>query len=70
MGIDEWITTRAPGALIVFCPSCPEPGFNMEDNWESTPSCLRYALLQHIIIYVLHLMMVQIKQASAPTSYY
>ncbi|KIK57904.1 hypothetical protein GYMLUDRAFT_60998 [Collybiopsis luxurians FD-317 M1] len=29
-------------SLITFCPACPEDGFNMEPNWEKTPSLYRH----------------------------
>lgn len=35
---------RQKGSLVVPCPACPDPGFNMEQNWELTPILLRYVL--------------------------
>ena len=26
-----------PGSLAVRCPACPQPGINMDPNWESRP---------------------------------
>lgn len=28
-GIDQYLTHRPAGNLIVYCPACPEPGVNM-----------------------------------------
>ncbi|KIK60859.1 hypothetical protein GYMLUDRAFT_59257 [Collybiopsis luxurians FD-317 M1] len=33
---------RTPNSLITFCPACPEDSFNMEPNWEKTPSLYRH----------------------------
>jgi hypothetical protein len=27
-----------PGSLSLFCPSCPQPGINLPDNWKELPS--------------------------------
>lgn len=36
---------RCPnGNLMVYCPSCPEVGVNMEPGWEETPGNLRYVM--------------------------
>ncbi|KAK0472410.1 hypothetical protein IW261DRAFT_1571030 [Armillaria novae-zelandiae] len=35
-GIDNVLTRRLPGNLVVWCTVCPEPGFNMEKGWEKT----------------------------------
>jgi len=40
-GIDSLLSHRRPGNLIVYCPACPDPHLNMEDNWENTPDALR-----------------------------
>lgn len=26
-----------PGELVTFCPSCPQPGINLPDNWRDLP---------------------------------
>ena len=26
-----------PGELSVFCPSCPQPGINLPDDWKDRP---------------------------------
>ncbi|KAJ3825993.1 hypothetical protein F5880DRAFT_1477138, partial [Lentinula raphanica] len=33
---------RTPGTLVLFCPACPEEGYNMENGWERTPDYLKY----------------------------
>ncbi|KAJ3764629.1 hypothetical protein FB446DRAFT_626337, partial [Lentinula raphanica] len=35
---------RTPGTLVLFCPACPEDGYNMENGWERTPDHLKYQL--------------------------
>ena len=40
-GIDKILCRRPAGNLMVYCPSCPEPGVNMEVGWERTPPELR-----------------------------
>lgn len=35
-GIDEYLPNRPKGSMVTSCPACPEPGFNMEDDWELT----------------------------------
>ncbi|KAJ3833367.1 hypothetical protein F5878DRAFT_546684, partial [Lentinula raphanica] len=41
---------RTPGTLVLFCPACPEEGYNMENGWERTPEHLRYVniLCRHL----------------------
>ncbi|CAA7263853.1 unnamed protein product [Cyclocybe aegerita] len=41
-GIDECLPHQPKGNLIVFCPSCPEPGLNMEENWQEMPDELKH----------------------------
>ncbi|KDR65131.1 hypothetical protein GALMADRAFT_148963 [Galerina marginata CBS 339.88] len=41
-GIDTLLSHRRPGNLIVYCPACPDPHLNMEDNWDKTPDNLRH----------------------------
>jgi hypothetical protein len=41
-GIDEHISHRRKGNLIVHCPCCLEPHMNMEPGCERTPRNLRY----------------------------
>ncbi|KAF8907702.1 hypothetical protein CPB84DRAFT_1744604 [Gymnopilus junonius] len=43
-GIDAVLPHRPPGNLIVYCPVCPEPRFNMLPNWEHTPPHFRYVI--------------------------
>ncbi|KAE9398182.1 hypothetical protein BT96DRAFT_822298 [Gymnopus androsaceus JB14] len=31
-----------PGSLVLYCPSCPKDGFNMERGWEKTPEELKH----------------------------
>jgi len=34
-GIDEYLPrNRHPGSVTVVCPACPEPEFNLQENWE------------------------------------
>lgn len=40
-GIDTILNHRPKGNLVVFCPTCPEPGVNMEENWRRTSPALR-----------------------------
>ncbi|KAF9471316.1 hypothetical protein BDN70DRAFT_939041 [Pholiota conissans] len=47
-GIDILTPRRPQGNLLVFCPSCPEPGINMEPQWEETPMHLRH--LNHTLL--------------------
>jgi hypothetical protein len=28
----------SPGSLSIFCPSCPQPGINLPDNWKDLPN--------------------------------
>lgn len=43
-GIDHMLPDRPPGAMVVYCPVCPEPGFNVEQGWESIPPTLKYVI--------------------------
>ncbi|KAK0215319.1 hypothetical protein EDD85DRAFT_962691 [Armillaria nabsnona] len=36
-GISKYFPHCPPGSVIMHCPVCPEPGFNMEKGWEKTP---------------------------------
>lgn len=40
-GIDSLIPSRPKGNLMVYCPTCPEPGFNSEKEPNKTPYHLR-----------------------------
>ncbi|KAJ7742535.1 hypothetical protein B0H16DRAFT_1314086 [Mycena metata] len=40
--IDLILAHRPPGNLIVWCPACPEPGFNSDPNCPETPHSLRH----------------------------
>lgn len=35
--IDKLITHRRPGSTSIFCPACPDPGFNvpMDEVWNA-----------------------------------
>ena len=34
-GIDEFLPeNRYPGSVAVVCPACPEPGFNLPEDWK------------------------------------
>ncbi|KAJ2911567.1 hypothetical protein MD484_g8844, partial [Candolleomyces efflorescens] len=41
-GIDEFLSHRRPGNLIVHCPLCPEPYFNVDGDWCAIPHFLRH----------------------------
>ncbi|KAJ7092208.1 hypothetical protein C8R44DRAFT_750322 [Mycena epipterygia] len=41
-GIDEVLRHRPAGNLMVYCPSCPEPGFNMDKKMGPLPPELRH----------------------------
>ncbi|KAJ6558995.1 hypothetical protein B0H10DRAFT_1807431 [Mycena sp. CBHHK59/15] len=41
-GIDAFLPHRPSGNLIVWCPACPEPGFNSDPNCPKTPHHLRH----------------------------
>ena len=43
-GINNHISHRCKGNLIVHCPCCLEPHVNMEPGWERMPLNLRYCL--------------------------
>ncbi|KAF8878036.1 hypothetical protein CPB84DRAFT_1852501 [Gymnopilus junonius] len=43
-GIDAVLPHCPPGNLIVYCPVCPEPRFNMLPNWEHTPPRFRHLI--------------------------
>lgn len=40
-GIDDVLSHRPAGNLLVWCPACPEPGFNSDPNCPETPRHLR-----------------------------
>ncbi|SJL03268.1 uncharacterized protein ARMOST_06620 [Armillaria ostoyae] len=40
--IGRYFPHRRLDSIMVFCPTCPEPGFNMEKGWERTPEHLRH----------------------------
>lgn len=44
-GMDNRHPRRPKGNLMVYCPSCPEVGVNMEPGWEVTPDNLRYVIV-------------------------
>ncbi|TEB31109.1 hypothetical protein FA13DRAFT_1754893 [Coprinellus micaceus] len=39
-GIDEILRHRRQGNLVVHCPVCPEPHFNIATNWQTIPEHL------------------------------
>ncbi|KAJ7857939.1 hypothetical protein B0H14DRAFT_3135672 [Mycena olivaceomarginata] len=41
-GIDRLLPHRPAGNLLVWCPACPEPGFNSDPNCPKTPHHLRH----------------------------
>lgn len=43
-GMEISYPRRPQGNLMVYCPSCPEVGVNMEPGWETTPPNLRYVV--------------------------
>ncbi|KAJ7138606.1 hypothetical protein C8R46DRAFT_1321618, partial [Mycena filopes] len=40
--IDQFLPHRPAGNLLVWCPACPEPGFNSDPNCPTTPAHLRH----------------------------
>ncbi|KAJ7931881.1 hypothetical protein B0H13DRAFT_1857533 [Mycena leptocephala] len=40
--IDSVLNHRPKGNLLVWCPACPEPGFNSDPNYRKTPHHLRH----------------------------
>ncbi|KAJ7805035.1 hypothetical protein B0H13DRAFT_1469950, partial [Mycena leptocephala] len=44
-GIDGVLSHRPTGNLLVWCPACPEPGFNSDLNCPKTPHHLRQRTL-------------------------
>ncbi|KAJ7615940.1 hypothetical protein FB45DRAFT_841586 [Roridomyces roridus] len=45
-GIDEFFPFRPNDNLVLYCPTCPEPGFNMDPKIGSLPSELRHLVQQ------------------------
>jgi hypothetical protein len=43
-GIDDVLTQQPPGCLLVRCPACPRPFFNMEPDWEKANEEYRQVL--------------------------
>ncbi|KAF7349823.1 CxC2 domain-containing protein [Mycena venus] len=41
-GIDLLLPHRPEGNLVLYCPACPEPGFNTDPSWSETPESLRH----------------------------
>ncbi|KAJ7658473.1 hypothetical protein B0H17DRAFT_1262267 [Mycena rosella] len=41
-GVDQVLTHRPEGNLVLYCPSCPEPGFNTNKNMPPLPENLRH----------------------------
>ncbi|KAJ7697398.1 hypothetical protein B0H17DRAFT_1130376 [Mycena rosella] len=41
-GVDQVLTHRPEGNLVLYCPSCPEPGFNTDKNMPPLPENLRH----------------------------
>ncbi|KAF7295985.1 CxC2 domain-containing protein [Mycena kentingensis (nom. inval.)] len=41
-GIDALLTHRPPGNVLVWCPACPQPGFNSDPACPETPRDLRH----------------------------
>lgn len=44
-GIDEFFPHRPEGNMAVPCPACPEPGVNLEEDWELTDKDLKYVFV-------------------------
>jgi hypothetical protein len=41
---ENGVEQTAAGELALLCPSCPHPGINLPDNWESAPDAWKYTL--------------------------
>jgi hypothetical protein len=40
-GIDSIINQQPPGSLLVRCPACPRPSFNMDPDWQGVETSYR-----------------------------
>jgi hypothetical protein len=43
-GIDRFLPNRPAGNLVLYCPACPEPGFNIESHQMPPPKWARHLL--------------------------
>ncbi|KAF8958224.1 hypothetical protein BDZ97DRAFT_2061764 [Flammula alnicola] len=48
--IDDALPHRPKGSLIVYCPACPEPHFNMLPGWEKTPPEFRHLIQMQMML--------------------
>ncbi|KAK0471224.1 hypothetical protein IW261DRAFT_1344719 [Armillaria novae-zelandiae] len=48
--IDTVLTHQPPGNLIVFCPVCPEPDFNLEPGWQTTSPKFKHINQQNLAL--------------------
>ncbi|PBK66640.1 hypothetical protein ARMSODRAFT_890042 [Armillaria solidipes] len=46
--VNDGVATTTPGELALLCPSCPWPGINLPEGWESVPP--EYQFLYMIIL--------------------
>lgn len=35
------------GECAVICPACPQPGKNMDDNWQNAPESIQHVFQYH-----------------------
>ncbi|KAJ3500706.1 hypothetical protein NLJ89_g9679 [Agrocybe chaxingu] len=42
------VGATAPGELALRCPSCPHPGINLPDDWESAPPGMRFLYMMFV----------------------
>lgn len=50
-GIDEFLPhNRYQGSVAVICPACPEPGFNLPENWKDQLKDPEQRYAGHILI--------------------
>jgi hypothetical protein len=54
-GIDKCVPQRPDGNLVLYCPACPEPGFNINAIQTPLPQWARYGSLtglhQHLTVF-------------------
>jgi hypothetical protein len=43
-GLNKHLPSRPLGSVALYCPACPEPGVNMEEDTDYIPDELRYVL--------------------------
>jgi hypothetical protein len=44
------VMATQPGECAVLCPACPQPGLNLESDWEKASPEKRYITTEYLII--------------------